>query len=113
MLKVLQKITQATSAKSSVNILQNTCCINILQNRLYSFDYNNLPTTCPGANFKKTGDEVSLKEDSEYPEWLWTLGGPKKDIKDMSPEVEGKAYYKRLKKMKLRENNMIRKNKKF
>lgn len=71
------------------------------------------PTTCPGVNYIKGSEEVALKPDSEYPDWLWTLGGAKRDIKDMSPEVDGKAYYKRLRKMKIREQNMIRKQRKF
>ena len=54
-----------------------------------------------------------LKDDCEYPEWLWSLGGPKKDIKDMSLENDGIAYTRRLRKMKIREQNMIRKQRKF
>ena len=71
------------------------------------------PTTCPGANYFKEGSDPVLKPDNDYPDWLWTLGGPKKDLKDMSPEVDGKAYYKRLRKQTLRNNNTIRKQKKF
>lgn len=79
----------------------------------YSTDPSTLPTTCPGLNYKKTGDEVVLKPDLEYPDWLWSLGGPKKDIKEMSFETDGKTYTRRLRKMKLRENNMIRKQRRF
>lgn len=79
----------------------------------YSTDPSILPTTCPGLNYKKTGDEVPLKPDSEYPDWLWSLGGPKKAIQEMSFETDGKTYTRRLRKMKLRENNMIRKQRRF
>ena len=88
-------------------ILLNTCkvcCAN------YSADF---PTTCPGANYTKEGEEIQLKSDSEYPDWLWTLSGPKREFKDMSPEVDGKAYFKRERKMKIREQNMIRKQRRF
>merc|ERR1712072_220903 len=39
----------------------------------YSTDSKGYPTTCPGANYFKEGDEVVLKHPSEYPDWLWTL----------------------------------------
>ena len=79
----------------------------------YSTDNTNFPTTCPGINYMKDGKDLDLKPDSEYPDWLWTLGGPKKDFKDMSPEIDGVAYYRREKKIKLREKNLIRKQRKF
>ena len=77
------------------------------------YSSKNFPTTCPGANYMKEGEETQLKPDSEYPDWLWTLGGPKREFKDMSPEVDGKAYFKRERKMKIREQNMIRKQRRF
>lgn len=36
-------------------------------------DLNKLMTNCCGANYLKDGEEVTLKDDSEYPEWLWKL----------------------------------------
>ena len=79
----------------------------------YTTDSKGYPTICTGANYLKEGTDPVLKHPSEYPDWLWTLGERAPDIKDMSPEVHGKRYYKRLRKIKLRENNMIRKQRKF
>ena len=37
-------------------------------------DTKKLATHCCGLNIYKTGgEEVKLKEDSEYPDWLWEL----------------------------------------
>lgn len=80
--------------------------------RRYSTE-TSFPTTCPGANYKKDGEEVVLRADCEYPDWLWKLGGPKKDFKDMSPEEDGKSYYRRLRKMTIRHQNLVRKQRKF
>ena len=49
-------------------------------------DVNKLVTYCCGLNYLKTGgEEVKLKADSEYPEWLWKLpldGGPTEEEQD-------------------------------
>ena len=36
-------------------------------------DPKKLVTHCCGLNYKLEGEEVALKPDSEYPEWLWTM----------------------------------------
>lgn len=36
-------------------------------------DVNKLVNYVCGTCLTKTGEDVKLKEDSEYPEWLWTL----------------------------------------
>ena len=36
-------------------------------------DVNKLITHCCGANYFNDGDEIKLKDDSEYPDWLWTI----------------------------------------
>ena len=95
--------------KMQPRILLNT----LHQQRYCSSASQTFPTTCPGANYFKEGEEVQLKPDAEYPDWLWTLGGPKRELKDMSPEVDGKAYFKRERKVKIREQNMIRKQRRF
>ena len=78
-----------------------------------SYSSKPLPSTCPGLDFSKDGKDIELKPVSEYPDWLWTLGGPKIDFKDMSLETHGKAYEKRRRKMHIREQNMILKSRKF
>ena len=99
---LVQSLTR--QSRHIINSTCKACCSH------YS---TNFPTTCPGANYMKEGEETQLKSDSEYPDWLWTLGGPKREFKDMSPEVDGKAYFKRERKMKIREQNMIRKQRRF
>ena len=49
---------------------------------------------CCGLNILKTGEEVPLKSNSEYPEWLWKLkldGAPKPE--EMDPNTL--QYWKR------------------
>ena len=46
-------------------------------------DANKLVTHCCGLNYKLEGEEVKLKEDSEYPKWLFEM-----DIKRPKPEAE-------------------------
>ena len=36
-------------------------------------DVNKLMNNCCGANYMKEGGDVKLKDDSEYPEWLWEM----------------------------------------
>ncbi|CAL5225374.1 g8179 [Coccomyxa viridis] len=33
-------------------------------------------STATGVNYFKTGEDPPLKEDSEYPEWLWSIADP-------------------------------------
>ncbi|XP_065570341.1 large ribosomal subunit protein mL54-like [Artemia franciscana] len=46
-----------------------------------------LVTYCCGSNFMKEGEDIKLKEDSEYPEWLWNLRLKEKNLEDMDPET--------------------------
>ncbi|KAF8766703.1 39S ribosomal protein L54 like protein [Argiope bruennichi] len=36
-------------------------------------DVKKLVNYCCGSNIYKEGEDVKLKDDSEYPDWLWTL----------------------------------------
>jgi large subunit ribosomal protein L54 len=36
-------------------------------------DTTKLVSHCCGLNYKLEGEEVPLKPDSEYPDWLWTM----------------------------------------
>lgn len=36
-------------------------------------DINKLMNHCCGTNYHKEGEDVKLKDDSEYPDWLWEM----------------------------------------
>lgn len=59
-----------------------------------------------GVNIYKTGEEVKLKPDSEYPDWLWNLRtGPPPPLEEMDPN--SKQYWRRIRKMGMRRNNKL------
>lgn len=61
-----------------------------------------------GSNIYKTGEDVRIKPDSEYPEWLWEVRtGPPPKLEELDPD--SKAYWKMVRKMALRRNNKLRK----
>ncbi|XP_029470176.1 39S ribosomal protein L54, mitochondrial [Rhinatrema bivittatum] len=65
-----------------------------------------------GVNIYKQGQEVALKEDSEYPEWLFQLHlGPPKKLHELDPESP--KYWRTLRKQHIWRNNKLSKNKKF
>ncbi|CRK86180.1 CLUMA_CG000133, isoform A [Clunio marinus] len=65
-----------------------------------------------GSNIYIKGEDIKLKPDNEYPEWLWNLyTGPPKKLEDHDPET--KEYWRILRKMALRRNNQLSKLKKF
>ncbi len=70
-----------------------------------------LATNCCGLNIYKTGGEdVRLKPDLEYPEWLFKL---KLDGKGPDPEEMDKntmQYWSRKRRIALREKNKLMKN---
>lgn len=65
-----------------------------------------------GSNINKTGEDVKIKSDSEYPDWLWTLnvGKPLK-LEELDPET--KQYWRKLRKHAIKRNNQLLKLKKF
>ncbi|RLP61788.1 hypothetical protein L150_00474 [Candida albicans Ca529L] len=71
-------------------------------------------SSCPAGtvlNLKvfKKGDEPVAKEDSEYPEWLWTMLDPKDNLKAIQNED-----FLRWRRIKLsKENNSTIKNNNF
>lgn len=71
-----------------------------------------LVTYCCGSNIYKTGEDVKLKPDSEYPEWLWALRtGPAVPLEELDPE--SKTYWRRVKKMAMKRNNKLLSIRKF
>ncbi len=68
-------------------------------------------THCCGLNYLKTGgEEVKLKPDNEYPEWLWKLpldGGPTEQEQD----PEHIDYWLRKRKLAVANKLRLSKNK--
>ncbi|XP_072946412.1 large ribosomal subunit protein mL54 [Epargyreus clarus] len=59
-----------------------------------------------GSNIYVTGEDVKLKEDSEYPEWLWDLNtGAAPRIEDMDPNT--KQYWLRVRAAGMKRNNRL------
>ncbi|KAI5631778.1 mitochondrial ribosomal protein l37 domain-containing protein [Phthorimaea operculella] len=65
-----------------------------------------------GSNIYVTGEDVKIKPDSEYPDWLWTLrtNGPP-PIEELDPET--KEYWLRVRAAGMRRNNKLRSMRKF
>lgn len=65
-----------------------------------------------GSNINKTGEDIKIKPDSEYPDWLWTLNvGKPLTLEEMDPET--KQYWRKLRNQALKRNNKLSKLKKF
>lgn len=75
-------------------------------------DPTRLTTHAMGVNIYKAGSDVKLKEDSQYPEWLFQLDlGPPKTLEERSPDSP--EYWKLLRKLHMWRNNRLSKAKKF
>lgn len=49
---------------------------------------------------------LQIKPESEYPDWLWEINvGPPKKLEELDPNT--KTYWRRLRKMKHRNNNLL------
>ncbi|XP_011569276.3 39S ribosomal protein L54, mitochondrial isoform X1 [Plutella xylostella] len=71
-----------------------------------------LVTRVCGSNILTTGEDVVLKPDSEYPEWLWTLNtGAATRLEDLDPE--SKQYWQRVRAEGMRRNNRLRSLRRF
>lgn len=65
-----------------------------------------------GSNIYKTGEDVKLKPDSEYPEWLWNLRtGPAPPLEELDPN--SKEYWSRVRTMGRRRLNKLKQLKRF
>ncbi|XP_077109959.1 large ribosomal subunit protein mL54 isoform X1 [Ranitomeya variabilis] len=71
-----------------------------------------LMTHAMGVNIYKSGSNVKLKDDSQYPEWLFQLDlGPPKTLEERSPDTP--QYWKLLRKLHMWRNNRLAKTKEF
>ena len=48
---------------------------------------------CCGANYYKNGDEIKLKDDNNYPEWLWNLPLKPPRLYELNPNT--KEYWEK------------------
>ncbi|XP_027209470.1 large ribosomal subunit protein mL54 [Penaeus vannamei] len=63
---------------------------------------------CGSDPVKENPQDIQLKDDSEYPDWLWTLRtGKPPPLRDMDPNT--KQYWRRLRTMAMKEKNLLRK----
>ncbi|XP_013148175.1 PREDICTED: 39S ribosomal protein L54, mitochondrial [Papilio polytes] len=64
-----------------------------------------------GSNIYITGEDVKLKDDSEYPDWLWNLNWTPKKLEELDPNT--KEYWKRVRAAGMRRNNRLKSMRKF
>ncbi|KAM5307191.1 large ribosomal subunit protein mL54 [Glossophaga mutica] len=71
-----------------------------------------LTTHAMGVNIYKEGQDVVLKPDAEYPEWLFQMNvGPPKKLEELDPET--REYWRLLRKQNIWRHNRLSKNQKF
>ncbi|XP_053688236.1 39S ribosomal protein L54, mitochondrial [Sabethes cyaneus] len=65
-----------------------------------------------GSNWLKTGEDIKIKPDSEYPDWLWSLHvGKPLTLEELDPNT--KTYWRKLRRLGIQRNNKLSKLKKF
>ncbi|XP_005332267.2 large ribosomal subunit protein mL54 isoform X2 [Ictidomys tridecemlineatus] len=71
-----------------------------------------LTTHAMGVNIYKAGQDVALKPDAEYPEWLFqvNVGSPKK-LEELDPET--REYWRLLRKLNIWRHNRLSKGRKL
>lgn len=75
-------------------------------------DPERLVNYCCGSNIYKTGEDVKLGPDNEYPDWLWNIRtGPPPPLEELDPN--SKEYWRRIRKMGIQKQNQLSKLKKF
>ncbi|XP_075986283.1 mitochondrial ribosomal protein L54 [Anticarsia gemmatalis] len=75
-------------------------------------DPNKLVNFVCGSNIYLTGEDVKIKEDSEYPAWLWELNtGRAPRLDELDPST--KQYWVRVRAAAMRRNNKLRSMRKF
>ncbi|KAK9916818.1 hypothetical protein WJX75_007397 [Coccomyxa subellipsoidea] len=48
-------------------------------------------TTATGVNYFKKGEDPPLKDDSEYPDWLWTIHEPPPTLYSLQKKAAGES----------------------
>ncbi|CAG9766180.1 unnamed protein product [Ceutorhynchus assimilis] len=75
-------------------------------------DPEKLVNYCCGSNIYKTGEDVKLAPDNEYPDWLWTIRtGEPVPLEELDPN--SKDYWRRLRRMAIKKQNQLKKLNKF
>lgn len=75
-------------------------------------DVQKLTTYCCGSNIYKTGEDVKLKPNNEYPEWLWqTRLGPPPPLEELDPNTI--EYWARVRKIGMERNRKLMRLKKL
>ncbi|KAM5191040.1 large ribosomal subunit protein mL54 isoform 1-T1 [Callospermophilus lateralis] len=71
-----------------------------------------LATHAMGVNIYKAGQDVALKPDAEYPEWLFQVNvGPPKKLEELDPET--REYWRLLRKLNIWRHNRLSKSRKL
>uniref|UniRef100_A0A8C2VB72 Large ribosomal subunit protein mL54 n=1 Tax=Chinchilla lanigera TaxID=34839 RepID=A0A8C2VB72_CHILA len=71
-----------------------------------------LTTHAMGVNIYKEGQDVVLKPDAEYPDWLFQMNvGPPKKLEELDPDT--REYWRLLRKHNIWRENRLNKNRKF
>ncbi|XP_003701868.1 mitochondrial ribosomal protein L54 [Megachile rotundata] len=68
-------------------------------------DVNKLLTHVCGLNYYKEGEEVPLKPDDQYPEWLWSLRTTKVELSELDPNT--KQYWRRMRREAIKRRNKM------
>ena len=68
-----------------------------------------LTTMLCGGNIMKEGSDPVLKEDSEYPDWLWNLHTDRRPVPLEELDPDTYAYWRRLRKIELRRQKQMMK----
>ncbi|XP_031843378.1 mitochondrial ribosomal protein L54 [Nomia melanderi] len=66
-------------------------------------DVNKLLTYVCGTNIYKEGEDVTLKPDSEYPDWLWEIRTEPYELSELDPNT--KVYWRYVRRAALRRKN--------
>ncbi|KOC59779.1 39S ribosomal protein L54, mitochondrial [Habropoda laboriosa] len=66
-------------------------------------DVNKLITYVCGSNIYNDGEDVKLKPDSEYPEWIWNIRTEPLKLEDLDPNT--KQYWRYVRKQAMKRNN--------